>query len=279
VPLFIPLVLLSAAGIFNAMMINTQGPTIFREAVDEANTSFETIESSAEKLLRSEPVEVLEGKVNNLKTAFFQELSNPINCGQGSAANKIFTELKAFLPDLTLLSGNKQCGNVDKLMPFYDKQIIDGLSKHPTILENKSKLDALAKIKELSTKRKTDANEAITNINSNENLIVNVKPILESISRDFKTASDLLKNNINKDQAKNIKSDLQLDAVRSLGDVTKFPRLILSRLNDFLMYFILIFAIGIDWLLIYLLKRTSEISDTEKPNILQKSSTPSGLKF
>jgi hypothetical protein len=279
IALFIPLVLLSAAGIFNAMMVNTQGPTIFREAVDEANSSFETLESNSEKLLRSDAVEALEGKVNNLKTAFFQEISNPINCGQGSAANRIFSELKTYLPDLTLLSGNKQCGNVDKLLPFYNKQITDGLLKHPTMLENKPKLDALNKIKELSAKRKTETDEAITNISANENLIVNVKPILETISRDYKTASDLLKNNIGKDQAKNIKSDLELDAVRSLGDVTKFPRLILSRMNDILMYFILMFAIGIDWILIYLLKRSSEMSDTEKPNILQQSSTPSGLKF
>lgn len=279
VALFIPLVLLSAAGIFNAMMVNTQGSTIFREAVDEANSSFETLESNAKNLLRSEDVEILEGKINNLKTAFFQEISNPINCGQGPAANRIFTELKNYLPDLTLLSGNKQCGNVDKLLPFYEKQITDGLLKHPTMLENRPKFDALNKIKELSAKRKTEAGEAIANISANENLIVNVKPILETISRDYKTASDLLKNNIGKDQARNIKSDLELDAVRSLGDVTKFPRLILSRINDVLMYFILMFAIGIDWILIYLLKRSSEISEAEKPNNTQQSSTPSGLKF
>lgn len=277
--LFIPLVLISAAGIFNSMMLNTQGEAIFREAVDEADTSFRKLDQESALLLQSADAETVLGKVRNLETAFIQELRNPVNCGHGAAAVRIFSELKNILPQLTILSGNKDCTSMEKVIPLYQEQINDGLKKHPVMLRNQSIYQAKDEIKVIAIKSADDRSRALTAIESGSNLIIHVKPILEKISRDYKNAAQLLKNNLSIEQSRQVKTDLNFDAVRSVGDVAKFPKLILSRLTDVLMYFILIFAICVDWFLVYLMRRTKELDNQDKKTLAEPKNVRSGLSL
>jgi len=271
--LFIPLVMVSAAGIFNSMMLSTQGETIFREAVDEADGSFRTIELESARLLQNSEAENIIGRVRNLETAFVQEMRNPVNCGHGAAAGKTFAELKSILPQLTILSGNKDCSSIERVIPLYQQQIEDGLGKHPVVLRYKSIYQARAEIKELAANGAEDTKRALAAIESGSNYIIHVKPILEKISREYKNTAQLLKDNLSPEQARQVKQELNFDAVRSVGDVVKFPKLIVSRLNDVLMYFILIFSVCIDWFLVYLMRRTKEAGE----DIVDVPMSPKGV--
>lgn len=279
VPLFVPLVLVSAAGIFNSLMLNTQGEDIFRSAVNEATSSITVIEQTSRSQLKNEEFENIYLEVKNHETAFIQELRNPVNCGLGAAANRIFADMKTILPSLTLLSGNRDCANIERIIPLYQKQINDGLMTHPLRIRHLEKYNSADKIQSLLDQAKVDSQKAIAVIESGENLIINVKPIIEKISRDYRTSAELLASQLPADLAKKVKMDLSLDAVRSIGDVTKFPKLIASRLNDMLMYFIILLAIGVDWLLVYLMRRTRELDEFEKRVISTPLNVRSGLDY
>lgn len=109
-PLFILLLLVSAVGVFNSLMLNLEGRRIFIEAIERAHDQFDRLGGRAVGELQrggsSSPAAHI-ARVQNLKEALFSEIRNPLNCGQGPQARAILENLREELPQFRALSNRR----------------------------------------------------------------------------------------------------------------------------------------------------------------------------
>lgn len=258
--LFTVLLLISAVGVFNSLMLMAQGEQIFRDETERAATEFQNLSQTANKHLLNEQADGFISEINSLKQNLAQEMRNPVNCGEGSAAAAIMAELKAKLPTFTKLSGGfKDCAKVEKIIPMYDAQIDKALWSAPILVSSHYQDIYAAKQKVLAAEKQSNQSvgEIMADIQAGENLLTVVRPKLEIMSLNYRQTAQELIPFLPKEAQASVHPQLDLTAVRSLGDPVKFVNLIVSRLSDPLTWVFLIVALLLDSFLVWLFFQTS----------------------
>jgi hypothetical protein len=259
-PLFVLLLLLSAVGVFNSLMINLEGKKIFLETIDEAQITYKDLPLIAKKALKNEVIEQKRARVDALKESFFAELHNPQNCGQGPVALQRAKELELELPGFKLLAPTSQknsCANIDGVISTYNKSIESLFINSKEVVEANYK--EIQEVKDrivLSEANEQARLEQIKfDINNGGNLLVTARDNLEKVATDYqKLARELTKYSNMK-----VKTDLDMSSVRNLGEWSQIINLILSRLQSSSTYVYLFLAFFFDWILVYLFSRLSDL--------------------
>ena len=266
--LFVVLLLVSAVGVFNSLMLTAQGEQIFRDETERAATEFQNLSQTANKHLLNEQADGFISEVNSLKQALAQEMRNPVNCGEGPAAANIMAQLKAKLPTFTKLSGGfKDCAKVEKIIPMYDAQIDKALWSAPILVSSHYQDIYAAKQKVLAAEKQSNqyVGEIMADIQAGENLLTVVRPKLEIMSLNYRQTAQELLPFLPKEVQSSVHPQLDLTAVRSLGDPIKFVNLIISRLSDPLTWVFLIVALLLDSLLVWLFFQTHSAGKNTRP--------------
>lgn len=263
-PIFIFLLLISAVGVFNTLMLTLEGRQIFTAAISSAERQIETLKATYEKNTPSEILEtetriaVIKSKQKQLE----QEILNPNNCGQGPAALLIMEDLRKRLPGFTPLSrrGTNPCANAEDLIASYAVTIpalyeatdwYKG-SKYSEWLENKNKLTN-SETGFFSTAIKTLRQEQVrVNTTLGPNLVGEVKPVLERLDSQYREAYSSIRKYVD---VTTIPADLDLLSVRSVGEWSQLINLVIDNLNKPTTYLYPTLAVFADWLMIYLFRQ------------------------
>lgn len=258
IPFFVLLLILSAIGVFNSLMVNLEGKHIYQETIDGAAGRFKDLTQIA-KSLENPKLEAKRLKVNGLKHMFIEELRNPNNCGQGRDAKKLAKEIKDELPLFQVLSGSAGCKDIEKVIASYDASIDKLLlnssefmnADYPKILamqNNVSKKEIEAQVKLIKLQKE---------ISDGGGLIIQAKSELEEINRIYRDLAHQLNLFIPND--KKFPTELEINSVRNLGEWSQVINLLISRLDNLSTYVYLFLAIFADVILIYSFSRLSNL--------------------
>jgi hypothetical protein len=249
--LIIPLFAISAAGVYNSMMVFLEGGQVLTDTASESQERFAILENAADTQLAASGIAKRVNNVYSLRDSLFSEINNPLNCGQGPEARRLISELKKELPDFQPLSSpSLDCSQNVAVIDDY-KLRIDGLiSRAPW---NNATLSSVSFEAGAARKKLAELRSEISKSYSPED-IHQVSGIFEGFQTDY---SDLRFRLGKETNVEDIPAELPIVAAQSLGNVYKLPALILSRLNEASTYIYLLMAFGFDLLLIYLFQLTT----------------------
>ena len=244
-----PLFIISAAGIFNTMMVYVAGDDVMKDATASAQRDFARVDNAASAELRSLGIAQKVNNVENLRLALESELSNKLNCGQGPEARRIISELQRELPKFRQLSGSgSNCKNVEYMITDY-KNKIDGLVEKANW--NDPELSSIQKTAKSSTKQLAALQLEIMRDFSPTSDIRKIRGVLESKQPEYQ---DLVSRLEKRATVKDIAQELDIKGAQSLGNVYKLPTLFFSRAGEFSTYVYLMMALGFDLFLVYLFR-------------------------
>ena len=95
-PLFFLLLIISSVGVFNAMMLNLEGKTIYTEAIDNAENQFVTLRAASKELITEEillKIKAIEDKREKL----LDEVKKSFKLWARSCSNKACPRTKSFI--------------------------------------------------------------------------------------------------------------------------------------------------------------------------------------
>jgi len=256
VPLFVLLLLLSAVGVFNSLMVNLEGKRIFQEAIDDAQDRFRDLTIQTNK--PNPAIDEKKARVEKLKTSFEAELKNPQNCGQGPVAMELARQLASELKGFKVLSGSTTCKNIEATIAEYDKTINNLLENSDEFTkENYAETKALKKeVSDAVTDAQAQINKLRTDVNNGGNLLVDARNGLEDVASKYQKIAQKLNGSALKT---NVPSTLNLKSVRNLGEWSQIVNLIISRLDQPTTYVYLSLALFFDWILIYFFSKLSQL--------------------
>lgn len=254
-PLFLLMLILSAVGVFNALMINLEGKRIFQEAIDQASAQYKELPLLAKNAMRDEQIEEKIARVDSLFKSLEQEIRNPRACGEGPEARRILVAIEAELPGFTILSGaNGSCDNNDKLVEMYKEQIDKRLLNHPDLVKKNYQELMLArdKIIESESNAQKDLARLRSEVNNGANVITSTRPQLEVLAGTYQSLALDVSKYAPGDVAAKVKPTIDMSSVRNLGEWSQIINLLISRLDKLQTYVYLFIAFFSDWILIYL---------------------------
>tara|TARA_R110000822_G_scaffold37204_2_gene104315 strand:- start:59 stop:1084 length:1026 start_codon:yes stop_codon:yes gene_type:complete len=257
--LIIPLFVISAAGVYNSMMVFLEGEQVLADTASIAQNRFSGLESAANRQLTADGVVERKNKVNSLRDALISEIKNPLNCGQGPEARRLIAELKRALPEFEPLSGARNCEQNEAVINDYNERIDALISRAPW---NNPELNVVvnqagAARSELGKLRK----EVSRSYSAND--IAQISSIFEGFQTDYQ---DLLQRLGKEADIEDLPDGLDIVAAQSLGNVYRLPALVLNRLDEASTYVYLLVALGFDLLLVYLFQ-IANLSRARRPAI------------
>lgn len=249
--LVVPLFIISAAGVYNSMMVFLEGGQVLTDTASESQQHFGQLESAAQTQLSASGVTQQVNKVSTLRDALFSEIDNPLNCGQGPEARRLISELRRELPGFEPLSSpGRDCSQNAAVVEDYKERIDDLVARAPW---NNPTLNAVVQEASASRQELADLRSEISKSYSPED-IHQVSGIFDSFQTKYQDLRFRLGQETNVDD---IPEDLPVVAAQSLGNVYKLPALILSRLDEASTYVYFIIALGFDLLLVYFFRLAS----------------------
>lgn len=243
--LIVPLFVISAAGVYNSMMVFLEGEQVLADAASDAQSSFGELESAANRQLAADGVAERINRVNSARDALMSEINNPLNCGQGPEARRLIAELQAQLPDFEPLSGARNCEQNEAVVADYNERIdalISRASWNNPVLNDVAARASAAR-GELGDLRR----EISRNYSAND--ISQIGSILEGHQTEYQDLLSLLAAQADVEE---LDDELDIVAAQSLGNVYRLPALFMNRLDEASTWVYLMVALGFDLLLVYL---------------------------
>jgi hypothetical protein len=265
IPLFVLLLILSAVGVFNSLMINLEGKRIYLEAIESSQSTFKELNLTTKKLLKNPDIEAKKNRVDSLMASFTAELKNPQNCGQGPVAKELASQLKSELDGFEILSGPANgpanCKNIDRIIGAYRKTVDDLLINSKEYTKgNYKETSALSNEVEIVEKNAQDQlNKLKADVNNgdNGNILIHARNNLEDVASKYQVIAQKVSAISN--DPKIPQRSLDLNSVRNLGEWSQIINLIISRKNELSTYVYLSLALFFDWILIYLFASLSDL--------------------
>lgn len=283
IPLFVLMLLLSAVGVFNSLMMNLEGQRIFQESIDNASARYKELPILAKQAMGIPVLEEKKAKVNSLMNSLEQEIRNPRNCGEGPEARRIIIKIKQELPDFEKLSGNTlNCDvndqEVNQLVEMYKAQIKEKLYNSKLFVDNnyaeiENARNKIIQTEEVAQLKLGQLRTEVSNGTDSRNLLKNTRPRLEDLASDYQSLALDLSKYSRGDVASKVEPTLDLSAVRNLGEWSQLINLLISRLDKLQTYVYLFIALFADWILIYLFAqlRTHRLAQPKKKNVADKT--------
>lgn len=254
---FAALLIVSAVGVFNTLMIRLEGRAIFTEAIDQAIARYGALPRLAQASLTDADAAALRRRVDALRTQLAQEIRNPRNCGEGPEAAKLLARLKAELPDLVRYSGRAgDCSNNGELIRMYDAQVdtllhasdafVRGRVRVREALQQRVETEAAREISRLAGLRR--------DVDAGASLLGRVRPALEDSAATYQGLASALAQQAPRG-AGTLATELDLRTVRHLGEWGHLLPLLIARLDRPQTWVYLGLAAFLDWLLVHLFAR------------------------
>jgi hypothetical protein len=256
--LFAPLLVVSAAGVYNSLMLYLEGGRVIADAATDSESQYARLQLAAEKGLSISGAAAKTARIQTLAESLFSEIRNPLNCGQGPEARRLMSTLQAQLPGFTPLSNPaKDCARNDDVISDYRSRINSLVER-----ANWNNPDLLAVVGGSTLGRRAleeVRSEAATDYSPN--LLKKSLTVFEAQDNDYRELKFRLARNIDD---KSIADRLPINEVQSLGNAFKLPALFFSRLDELSTWVYLAIAIGFDLLLVYLFQLVTA-SRTRRP--------------
>lgn len=246
-PLFALLLIISAVGVFNSLMLNLEGRRIFAETIENSAERFTAVDAAAVKALSQKGVGRHLDKVEELRSALIREINNPLNCGQGAEARRIIAELRRELPGFVPLSSTGvDCSKNEEVVADYNSRIDELIKRAPwndAVLQEarENAASANAQLQKLGTRSATLMAPG---------LLSEVAPQLGGIDMQYRQTRNLLTRRDLDVSA--LPAQLNMTAVNSLGEWSQLLNLIVDRLDRISTYLYLALAVLFDWMMVYL---------------------------
>lgn len=247
------LLIVSAAGVYNTLMVTIEGGQILSDAATQSQEYFATLENAATSQLESSGVASRVSRIDGLKEALFSEMRNPRNCGEGPEAARIIGQLREELPEFRPVSGGRSgagrrgeaCNDLEPVIADYDSRISGLVARAPWNTENlrQARTEAARSQEELEQLRQD------TSSGYNPAQLKQFVAAFEDKDADYRKARQKLAKETDVDGIPRV---LPIVGVQSLGNIYKLPALIWSRLGYPSTWVYLLIAAGFDFMLVYL---------------------------
>jgi|GEM_PF-3078351 len=243
--LIVPLFLISAAGVYNSMMVFLEGEQVLADAASGAQGNFGELKAAADRQLAADGIAERINRVNTARDALISEINNPLNCGQGPEARRLIVDLKTNLPGFEPLSGARNCDQNEAVVADYNERIDALIARaswnNPELYETAARAkNARSKLAEL----RTEISQSYS-----ANNISQIGSILEGHQTDYQDLRSRLEGQTDIEA---LPEKLDIIAAQSLGNVYRLPALFLNRLDEASTWVYLFVALGFDLLLVYL---------------------------
>lgn len=255
IPLFIMMLILSAAGVFNSLMLNLEGKRIFEESVEKASERYRDLSVYASANMRDEDVDEKIAKVKSLTKSLVEEIRNVRNCGEGPEARKILDNIARELPGFTVLSGiGRDCRQVEEIIRAYEEQIQERLYNHPDLvrLDYRGLIQAREQIVKSEKSAQNRLVEIRRDITEGKGLLSVVRPRMEEVATDYQAQAIIATKLSRAARGEALPTTLDMESVRNLGEWSQVLNLLISRLDKPQTYVYLFLAICADWMLVHL---------------------------
>jgi len=265
-PIFILLLIISAAGVFNWMMVNFEGRKILQDAVNSAEQRYIKLANSAKKNVDDPKLTAIEAFVQKKEKDFISEVRNPFSCGFGPVAKQRWNELLVLLPDLKRYAGQvtRTTENCSSLAELYEKKIDDEWSS----TNDSKKLENIRRdasvIQTNSDLYQKELANLVTEADANgSDFIVNTaRQDLEAVNAAYKK-NLLTLNSYAPDHG--LPDSLDITTISNLGQWSQIVSVITSRLDQTSTYFYLLLSVFMDWMLVYFFMQYRDLR-AKQPN-------------
>lgn len=253
------LLIISAAGVYNSMMVYMEGEQVLADTATESQSHFNLLATAANSELDGAGISTRIGRIRSLRDSLFSEINNPRNCGEGPEARRLMSELQRELPGFRPLSGSgKNCENNEAIIADYNSRIDDLIARadwNSPVLVSVSR-DAKAATNQLEEMRADiNANYSPERIRQYVASFQKLDGGYRKLRTDLATLTDL----------DGVPQQLPLISADSLGNVYKIVPLFLSRVSYPSTWVYLIMAVIFDLLLVSLFSIVTE-SKVRKPS-------------
>jgi hypothetical protein len=249
--LFVPLVVVSSAGVYNSLMLYLEGNRIISDTIVETQGQFSRLQSTAEHGLAESGATAHVNRVRSLSEALFSEIRNPLNCGQGQEARRLIAELQRELPGFTALSNAGQnCTRNEDVIGDYRTRVDALLARadwNNPVMNN---------IVSQSNQARQSLEELRSNTGSSfvPTMLQGTLSALETHDSTYRDLRRRLSQIVN---VRDLDEGLHISEVQDLGNAFKLPALFIERLDQPATYVYLIVAIGFDLFMVYLFELVS----------------------
>ena len=253
-PLFLVLLIVSAVGVFNNLMLNLEGRKIFQETLETAEQRYIKLGVAAKAHVENPAIAIRISKVQGLTETLVKEIINPRNCGQGPEAIDIIEQIRKELPDFRRLTGKaNDCSKNEQIATDYKSTIPELLHKsqwyteadYDALLETRARLVGnaeAARLKIRTLRGEVNTGYAIV-------LLKSVAPKLEDLGSIYRDDVQQLQRY---SPGEDVPPSLDLSSVENLGEWSQLVNLLFSRLDRPPTYVYLGLAIFLDWVMVYL---------------------------
>lgn len=249
--LIIPLFLISAAGVYNTMMVYLEGGQVLADTAASSEQRFGLIEDVADTQLDAAGIKKRINRINSYRDALFSEIANPLNCGQGPVARRLIAQLQGELSDFRALSSpTRDCSHNESVIQDYRGKIASLIARSPW---NDAELNSIAS-EAKQDREKLAALQGELARSYSPGRIHEMTGIFEGLQSEYQ---DLRYRLAKKSNVADIPPALDIVGAQSLGNVYKLPALFFSRLGVASTYVYLLMALGFDLLLVYLFQLTA----------------------
>lgn len=271
-PLFVLLLSISAAGVFNTLFLQLEGRTIFGQRIDAVAAQMQKARQSAtapEDAL-PEGIRQWHNRVKSATNRLLAEIRNKKNCGQGPEARALIAELQRDLKFSPLSPSSAGCNGGDELATEYEqKQIPKALEVSDQYRQwhIQERLDASASVTRItaeSLQRLSELRRA-TNDATPVTLLDAIKPQLQREAEAYDEIAGML---LRYAPELSLEPTADLRDVESLGEWSQLVNLVILKANKPTTWLYGALAVGADWMLVYLFvllktaSRNGKLSET-----------------
>lgn len=245
-PVFVVLLIVSAVGVFNSLMLNFEGRYVFLDAIEESQKDYQGLGNEAARRLTEQGILQRQAKINSTLVALISEINNPLNCGQGPVARRLIGELRRELPGFEPLSAaGVDCSRNEEVIADYRakvSQLLNAASWNNPGLT--TVVEGARFAREELGKLYRESSGSLGN-----KLLVDIKPRLEVLDDRYRNNWQQLTENGG--EPAELPSALPLRAVQTLGEPSQVHTLIIERFDRATTWLYILAAIFLDSFMVY----------------------------
>jgi hypothetical protein len=254
---FLFLLVVSAAGVYNSLMLYLEGNRILTDAASEAQGRFGALRGVADQGLAGSGAKNKADQIRTTSEALFSEIRNPLNCGQGQEARRLIGELQRQLPGFTPLSNTGQrCERNDEVIKDYQERI-DTLMNRAAW--NNPDLQAVVSQSNGAEQRLGEMRSELS-AEYSPLLLPRVLSDFEAQDSRYRNLRQLLSRHA---EVRELPEGLHISEVQSLGNAFKLPALFLERIDQPVSWVYLLIAF--DYFMVHCFMMVGSASGRRRP--------------
>ena len=268
-PLFLLLLLISAAGVFNTLFLQLEGRTILGQRIDALTAQMQQARLEATAPLDALPpdIQAWRSRVDSAAIRLLAEIRNSQNCGQGPQARELIAELQrsplTFTPLSVTVAG---CSGSDRLATEYEQQVIPKAKQvspeyRKWNIREREDAQTSALLVTTGALQRLSALKQATNNATPVKLLEEIKPQLQREAEAYDQVAAMILGYAS-DRPLAPTADLQ--DVESLGEWSQLINLVILKLNQPTTWLYGFLAVGADWMLVYLFATLRKATGRER---------------